>query len=176
MSENLADEMKHFMPRRRSDDINLGQFYCQLGDGRCIAVTVQPMSNGGMVSTYQDITEQRRSEAKITHMALHDTLTGLPNRALLNEQLEKELALVKPGEVPATHVLDLDNFKTVNDSLGLRPAISFSKWWPKDCARRSETPIRSPASIIEPHPCCRPAGDRRRERWDCGRTPRWNDT
>ena len=60
-------------------------------DGRSIAVSAQPMADGGTVTTHQDITEQRRSEAKIAHMALHDTLTDLPNRVLLNERLEQAL-------------------------------------------------------------------------------------
>ena len=57
------------------------------------------MADGGIVTTHQDITEQRRSEAKIAHMALHDTLTGLPNRVLLNERLEQALTRVKRGEM-----------------------------------------------------------------------------
>ena len=76
------------------------------------------MANGGTVTTHHDITEQRRSEAKIAHMAVHDTLTGLPNRVLLNEQLEQALTRAKRGEIVATHVLDLDHFKHVNDTLG----------------------------------------------------------
>jgi diguanylate cyclase (GGDEF)-like protein len=71
-----------------------------------------------MVTTHQDITEQRRSEAKIAHMALHDALTNLPNRALLNERLEQALARSRRGEIIATHILDLDHFKHVNDTLG----------------------------------------------------------
>jgi GGDEF domain-containing protein len=100
------------------DDVNFESFHSQLSDGRCIAITVQPMADGGTVTTHQDITEQRRSEAKISHMALHDALTGLPNRALLNEHLEHALARVKRGEIVATHLLDLDFFKNVNDTLG----------------------------------------------------------
>ena len=76
------------------------------------------MADGGTVTTHQDITEQRRSEAKIAHMALHDALTGLPNRVLLNERLEHALARVKRGEIVAAHLLDLDHFKNVNDTLG----------------------------------------------------------
>ena len=52
------------------------------------------------------------------HLALHDTLTGLPNRVLLNERLEQALGRVKDGEVVATHILDLDHFKHVNDTFG----------------------------------------------------------
>ena len=52
------------------------------------------------------------------HLALHDTLTGLPNRALLNERLEQALASAGDGKMVATHTLDLDHFKHVNDTLG----------------------------------------------------------
>jgi len=89
-----------------------------LSDGRVFAISHQPMSDGGWVATHQDITDQRRSEAKIAHMALHDALTDLPNRSLLNERLEQALAHVKRGDIVATHLLDLDHFKNVNDTLG----------------------------------------------------------
>jgi diguanylate cyclase (GGDEF)-like protein len=52
------------------------------------------------------------------HMALHDSLTELPNRTLLNERLEHALTRVRRGEMVAAHTLDLDHFKTVNDTLG----------------------------------------------------------
>ena len=93
-------------------------YVTELHDGRYIAVSAQTMSDGGTVTTHQDITEQRRSEAKIAHMALHDSLTGLPNRVLLNEQLEHAIARGKRGELVAVHLLDLDHFKSVNDTLG----------------------------------------------------------
>ena len=103
---------------RRRNDTHFAEFHSQLSDGRCIAITVQPMADGGTVSTHQDITEQRRSEAKIAHMAHHDALTGLPNRTLLDERLELAVAHAKRGEIVATHLLDLDYFKNVNDTLG----------------------------------------------------------
>ena len=87
----------------------------KLPDGRLINITRQPMAGGGFVATHTDVTEQRRSEAKIAHMALHDALTGLPNRALLNERLDHALS---SGEIVATHILDLDHFKQINDTLG----------------------------------------------------------
>ncbi len=117
LSEKSADEIVDGMLRRRNE-MNSDQFYSQLGDGRCIAIVVQPMADGGTVTTHQDITEQRRTEAKIAHMAHHDALTDLPNRTLLNERLEQALARVERGDIVATHLLDLDLFKNVNDTLG----------------------------------------------------------
>jgi diguanylate cyclase (GGDEF)-like protein len=90
----------------------------ELADGRIVNVSYRQTANGGHVITHQDITDQRRSEAKIVHMALHDALTDLPNRVLLNERLEHALARVRRGEMVAVHLLDLDHFKTVNDTLG----------------------------------------------------------
>ena len=52
------------------------------------------------------------------HMALHDALTGLPNRVLLNERLEHALSVSNADSVVATYILDLDQFKHVNDTLG----------------------------------------------------------
>ena len=94
------------------------QYTTRLGDGRYVSVSAKPMLNGYTVTTHQDITEQRRSEAKIVHMAMHDALTGLPNRVLLNERLEQALGRVNRGEIAAVHLLDLDHFKNVNDTLG----------------------------------------------------------
>jgi diguanylate cyclase (GGDEF)-like protein len=51
-------------------------------------------------------------------MALHDTLTGLPNRTLLNKRLERTLARLEEADIAAVHLLDLDLFKNVNDTLG----------------------------------------------------------
>ena len=113
-----ADELLESVLSRVPYGGSLGYYTTRLGDGRCIAVAVQPMSDGGRVTTHQDITEQRRSEAKIAHMTLHDTLTGLPNRALFNERLGHALTRVSRGEIVATHLLDLDHFKNVNDTLG----------------------------------------------------------
>ncbi|MDQ1709108.1 MAG: hypothetical protein QOG49_493 [Frankiaceae bacterium] len=67
----------------------------------------------------QDITERKESEAKLTQMALHDTLTGLANRALLMEQLEQAISRsARQGGQIAVLFIDLDRFKVINDSLG----------------------------------------------------------
>ena len=91
----------------------------ELADGRLICVTRQPMAGGGWVATHLDVTEQRRSEARITYMAQHDALTDLPNRLLLRERLEHDLAVTRRGGPDlAVLMLDLDRFKEVNDTLG----------------------------------------------------------
>jgi diguanylate cyclase (GGDEF)-like protein len=90
----------------------------ELRDGRTFEIRHRPMPDLGWVATHEDITEQRRTKIKIEHMALHDALTDLANRVLLNEQLEQALARVRRDEMVAIHHLDLDQFKAVNDTLG----------------------------------------------------------
>lgn len=94
------------------------EYVNDFADGRSIAVSVRCLQDGCTVTTHRDITEKRKSEAKISHMALHDGLTGLANRALLKERLEGALARLAPGRMVALHLLDLDRFKQVNDTLG----------------------------------------------------------
>ncbi|MCU1587355.1 MAG: diguanylate cyclase/phosphodiesterase with sensor(s), partial [Frankiales bacterium] len=69
-----------------------------------------------LVGTVQDITDQKLAEDALAHQALHDTLTGLPNRALLLDRLDRALADRSRGTV-AVVFMDLDRFKWVNDSL-----------------------------------------------------------
>ncbi len=87
-------------------------------DGREISVASRAMPDGGWVVTHEDISERRRAEAKITHVALHDALTDLPNRTLFRKEIEKRLAYLGRGDKFAVLCLDLDDFKTVNDTLG----------------------------------------------------------
>jgi len=90
----------------------------ELPDGRTIAVLTHPIADGGWISTHEDITERRRAEEQISHMARHDSLTDLPNRVLLRERIELALKGVRRGGRLAVLYLDLDHFKAVNDTLG----------------------------------------------------------
>ncbi|WP_025032541.1 EAL domain-containing protein [Bradyrhizobium sp. DOA9] len=66
-----------------------------------------------------DITERKRAEARLAFMAQHDTLTGLPNRSLLRQQVDEMLLHTRrSAEKVALLMLGLDNFKAVNDTLG----------------------------------------------------------
>jgi diguanylate cyclase (GGDEF)-like protein len=87
-------------------------------NGVVIEVRGVPLSEGGFVTTYLDVTEQRRNQALIQHLAYHDMLTDLPNRALFLERLNQALTRVQRGEIVAVHYVDLDGFKPVNDALG----------------------------------------------------------
>jgi diguanylate cyclase (GGDEF)-like protein len=90
----------------------------ELPHGRVIAISRQPMPDGGWVAVYEDVTERRRAEGRIAHIAKHDQLTGLPNRVLFREQLDDALRVSQPDAKFALLCLDLDGFKGVNDSLG----------------------------------------------------------
>ena len=87
-------------------------------DGRAFSVVNTPVSGGGWLATHEDITDRQRAQEQIAHMARHDALTDLPNRVLLRERLEHELKRVKRGDCLAMLCLDLDHFKSVNDTLG----------------------------------------------------------
>ncbi|MDX2205465.1 MAG: EAL domain-containing protein [Hyphomicrobiaceae bacterium] len=89
-----------------------------LQDGRHISVLRRPLPNGGLITTHEDVTDRKKADAQIAHMAKHDTLTGLPNRLFLRERLERATRCVGEGHALAVHCLDLDRFKTVNDTLG----------------------------------------------------------
>ncbi|MDX9707293.1 MAG: EAL domain-containing protein [Azospira sp.] len=71
------------------------------------------------IGSFVDISERKASEARVRHLAHHDALTNLPNRFSLHERLEQALGFAqRNGKMLALMLIDLDNFKVVNDTLG----------------------------------------------------------
>ena len=89
-----------------------------LNNGQIITIAHEPMEGGGFVDTYTDITEQRLAEAQLNHIALHDLLTDLPNRTLFRGHLTETLNRLSGDERCAVVCVNLDQFRSVNDTLG----------------------------------------------------------
>ena len=90
-----------------------------LPDGHCIHVLERATPEGGWVITFHDVTDLRRANEEIEHLAFYDPLTGLPNRRLLLDRLGRAPVLSqRSGKVGALLFLDLDHFKDLNDTLG----------------------------------------------------------
>ena len=90
----------------------------EMARGRTISILHHRIADGGWVSTHEDISEQRRNEARIRYLAGYDTLTDLPNRNQFHERIAQIEASISRGEQIAILCIDLDRFKFVNDTLG----------------------------------------------------------
>ncbi|WP_244553576.1 putative bifunctional diguanylate cyclase/phosphodiesterase [Nitrobacter vulgaris] len=87
--------------------------------GRALSWTFQPMAVGGAVVLVEDITERRKAEARINHLARFDPLTELPNRLSFRDEIERLLAISNSApRLSALLFIDLDQFKQINDTLG----------------------------------------------------------
>ena len=94
------------------------------GEIRCHHLSISTVRDDSLEPQYyvgmlQDVTERQQAEQAVRFMAEHDTLTGLANRSMMMEQLERHLALAKRhGHAVALLYIDLDGFKLVNDRFG----------------------------------------------------------
>jgi diguanylate cyclase (GGDEF)-like protein len=87
-------------------------------DQKTFVVAVEPTADGGVLITTEDATARRQIAAQFERMARYDALTGLANRFTLNRALDSACANGAGNGHPAVLYIDVDNFKTVNDSMG----------------------------------------------------------
>ncbi|MGO7369886.1 EAL domain-containing protein [Rhizobium leguminosarum] len=90
-----------------------------MDDGRIIQSMVTILSDGSNISIHADITEDRRAAERITYLAHHDPLTGLPNRIHFREQVDATLTARRPDQQIALVHLNLDRFKSINNTMGV---------------------------------------------------------
>jgi diguanylate cyclase (GGDEF)-like protein len=117
--------------------------YRHLTDGRTLLVARRPMSGGGWVTTFDDVTERQLAEERMAHLAHHDTLTNLPNRSMFRERLDQALSEATVAPL-AIFSLDLDRFKAVNDTFG-HPA---GDWLLKCVAARLQRCLRNETDVV----------------------------
>ena len=114
--QQLFDEMQdHF---QRGEPLRTKR---ELLDNRIVTILYSPLPDQGWIITVEDITEREIATSKIAHAAHHDTLTGLANRTLFNESLEKIVLSEEHHQNKCDTVLmllDLDKFKLINDTHG----------------------------------------------------------
>jgi diguanylate cyclase (GGDEF)-like protein len=91
----------------------------QSADGRWLRRALRRLEGGGTLEILADVTELRRAEQAMRFLAYHDTLTGLPNRRLLDDRLRQAIRLAQRRDrMVATLLVHLDDFRQVNDSVG----------------------------------------------------------
>jgi len=119
------DERQNFIATLQADMLEenpperVFAFQHTSGRQRWCRIKVSPMHGERMVLNAQDLTEIKASEERVRHMALHDHLTGLPNRQLCLDRLDQALRRAKRvGAHVAILYIDLDHFKSLNDAYG----------------------------------------------------------
>jgi diguanylate cyclase (GGDEF)-like protein/PAS domain S-box-containing protein len=120
--ENFRARARHSRESQQSD-LKAERFVRMDGQVRDVEVVMASVTYDGQPATQiltRDITERRRAEEQLLHDAFHDTLTGLPNRALFVDHLKLAAnhSRRRQGYLFAVLFIDLDRFKVINDSLG----------------------------------------------------------
>jgi len=120
-SETAIDNVQLVLMGKKIDT----EYKCVRKDGTTFPAIVNstPISSNGKINGIRgilfDITDRKETEEKIRHLALHDALTGLPNRTLLQDRfLMASESSIRSGNILGCFMLDLDNFKRINDSFG----------------------------------------------------------
>ncbi len=112
--KKVFNDLAHGLQQNRFDQVQTSP------DGdRTIAVSRRTMAGGGSVVILEDVTESKRAQERITHLAKYDELTGLANRNQFRERINSMLSAMHRRENRiAIHLIDLDRFKAINDTLG----------------------------------------------------------
>jgi diguanylate cyclase (GGDEF)-like protein len=115
LDQLVAGERRRYVTEQR----------CLRADGRLvwISLSLSPVRDEDgetlyLISQMQDVTERKQTEARLAHQAMHDPLTGLPNRTLFTDRMQLAKARLRRGGSLALLFCDLDDFKVVNDSFG----------------------------------------------------------
>jgi diguanylate cyclase (GGDEF)-like protein len=115
--ENTQTGFRSFIESGGTD--GLAVYERQRPNGTVIEIRTNLLPSGGAVRTYTDVTERKRSEAKIVYLALHDPLTGLANRTTFHQAVNEAIGSASVEERSLAVVfLDLDRFKIINDLHG----------------------------------------------------------
>jgi len=140
---NSAEDLKRqqLWIAGQRDELRHGKIFSRthtLPDGRIVLVTIQPLQDGGWVDIQEDVTEKTLAQERIAWLARHCPLTEIANRFHLRETLEEALARLETNGMLAVHLIDLDYFKQVNDTLGHAAGDAVLK----AAARRMQAALR----------------------------------